>query len=530
MLAVFPDGFTADGATELLGRDATAVLADLVDQSLLTFGERRRGAGRYRLLETVREFGLRALADAGETEQAAAALDAVVLAFCRRTAPGLAGGIDPGASTRIAVEEETLLAVLRTPPRGREAVVLAVFALLAEFWIYRGEFERIPDLLPLAIEAGPARPADEAERDDALRALTLAGRPGPAHADARRAAGTGPPPPRPPHPSAGRGRVLAALLRLPLRGAHRRGGRRGAAELAATSSDPLVAAFTALMAGQLLENAGRLPEALDAATQAHRLAERHGLTWFRLVSAMSIAQLHSQRGHREEALRLALAALEQIEALDVRADLAQLDWVIAVNQVALGRLTDAEQRFGRLAAAPDRSSRETSDNRSIGLSGLAEIAVARGEPAQRLWDDALAAAAGASPSVARHRASGGAAAASRRPGPAEAVATARSYRRLRGRVLGLARFPLTVVDVPVLSTGVLGLASVLLASDRAAAQQAIGAELVALAVALGARVDFPSLEQVPGVTEALVADDGGIDRAEGIRRVTALLRDPAARL
>ena len=49
-------------------------------------------------------------------------------------------------------------------------------------------------------------------------------------------------------------------------------------------------------------------------------------------------------------------------------------------------------------------------------------------------------------------------------------------------------------------------------------------------MALGARVDFPSLEQVPGVTAALAADETAIDRSEGLRRVTALLRDPAARL
>ena len=476
MLAVFPDGFTADGATGLLGRDATGVLADLVDPPLLTFGERRRGTGRYRLLETVREFGLRALADAGETEQAAAALDAVVLAFCRRTAPGLAGGIDPGASTRIAVEEETLLAVLRTPPHGREAVVLAVFALLAEFWIYRGEFERIPDLLPIAIDAGPARPTSDAERDDSLRALTLAAglglltrTPGAVRALAllRRVRGALPP------DADGFWPIFSGSL------FQQRTGEEAVAELrdlAETSSDPLVATFTALMAGQLLENAGRLPEALAAATQAHRLAERHGLTWFRLVSAMSIAQLHSQRGHREEALRLSLAALEQIEALDVRADLAQLDWIIAVNQVALGRLSDAEHRFGRLAAAPDRSSRETLDNRSIGLSGLAEIAGARGEPAQRTWDDALAAAEGASPPWRVIVRAAALAAASRHPDSSESEGTARSYRRLRGRVLGFARFPLTVVDVPVLSTGVLGLAAVLVAPDRTPAQQAIGGD------------------------------------------------------
>ena len=72
-LAVFPDGFSLEAAGELLGHDALDVVQSLVDQSLLTLLE-ARGSLRYRMLETVREFGRMQLVGAGEDADAHAGL------------------------------------------------------------------------------------------------------------------------------------------------------------------------------------------------------------------------------------------------------------------------------------------------------------------------------------------------------------------------------------------------------------------------------------------------------------------------
>ena len=64
-LALFNDGFALEAAEAMLGDDALDALQGLVDQSLLSVRETPAGL-RYRMLETVREFGLMQLGAAGE--------------------------------------------------------------------------------------------------------------------------------------------------------------------------------------------------------------------------------------------------------------------------------------------------------------------------------------------------------------------------------------------------------------------------------------------------------------------------------
>src|SRR6185503_4840578 len=59
-LAVIPAPFTAETAVAVAGRESNDVrrgLATLVEQSLLTLDEGDDGRPRYRMLETVREYG-----------------------------------------------------------------------------------------------------------------------------------------------------------------------------------------------------------------------------------------------------------------------------------------------------------------------------------------------------------------------------------------------------------------------------------------------------------------------------------------
>src|SRR6202020_1298107 len=71
-LALFHDGFTLDAAETVLGASAFDAVRGLVDQSLLSVREDPAGI-RYRMLETVREFGRMQLAAAGEDASARAA-------------------------------------------------------------------------------------------------------------------------------------------------------------------------------------------------------------------------------------------------------------------------------------------------------------------------------------------------------------------------------------------------------------------------------------------------------------------------
>ncbi|RZS43825.1 putative ATPase [Herbihabitans rhizosphaerae] len=68
--SVFAAPFTADAAAEVTGRaDAAAILAELVDHSLLT-PVGGTGRSRYRMLETIRQYGQERLAKDGESDAA----------------------------------------------------------------------------------------------------------------------------------------------------------------------------------------------------------------------------------------------------------------------------------------------------------------------------------------------------------------------------------------------------------------------------------------------------------------------------
>ena len=80
-LAMFPDGFSLEGADAVLGRDALSSVAELVDQSLVVV--REGDDVRYRLLETVREYGLKQLAAAGGTDEVRGRLRAWAVGLAR---------------------------------------------------------------------------------------------------------------------------------------------------------------------------------------------------------------------------------------------------------------------------------------------------------------------------------------------------------------------------------------------------------------------------------------------------------------
>ncbi|WP_375399209.1 BTAD domain-containing putative transcriptional regulator [uncultured Amnibacterium sp.] len=494
LLAIFPDGFTADSAEVVLGDDPAAVLDELVEQSLLTLREGTLGA-RFRMLETVREFGLRALAQAGEEQRAAAALDAWATAFTERTAAGISTAVQESDVRALADEEETLLALLRADVHGREGVVLAVYALLGEWWLSRSEFPSVLATAPVAVAAARRRATTPLAQQTELRALTLAAvvlqvanQPGTLRATAllRRAVHGLDPADERFWPTYAR---LLLQVRLP----------RDAEELIdapTASTDPAVASFALLVRALLRENLGRIADAQRDASRAGALAERLGLAWIGLTARAALAQLYSQSGDRERALRTATAVRDRLLDLDTRADVRQLDWIIAVNELARGDLASAERRLQHLADLPSARPDDQDDVLVIALVALAEIAEARGRTgdADQWWRQAMEVPIPpGAPWLVVARGSALAALAAR-PDARTDPAVVAGYRRLRSLLLALPRVPTFMVDTPVYGTGLLGLAGVLLRSDDA--RRSAGAELVRLAATTGARLDLPSIAAV----------------------------------
>ncbi|RKR88126.1 putative ATPase [Micromonospora pisi] len=138
-LAVIPAPFTADLAASVAHTpDVRRGLATLVEQSLLTLVE-GDGPPRYRMLETVREYGEARLDAAGDRDPAMAGL----LGWAREQAVTLAdrfvgqGQLD--AFTRCAAEQDNLLAALRwATQQDDEPAEVDIANALFHFWSVRG--------------------------------------------------------------------------------------------------------------------------------------------------------------------------------------------------------------------------------------------------------------------------------------------------------------------------------------------------------------------------------------------------------
>ncbi|MDO9454842.1 BTAD domain-containing putative transcriptional regulator [Nocardioides sp.] len=382
-LSVFHDGFALDGADALLGHDAMPALESLAGQSLVTV----RDDGellRYRMLETVREFGRDRLAEADEEADARAALRAWALDLTSRSLLGLYG-VDQVAVVRaLAVEENNLADVLREAlgaddPEGSIFLVAA----LGGYWTIRGEHQRVIAVLAAFEEVldgwdPPADLVDTASRAAGVlvmntavaemvqppRARALLDRYGPGSSDA----GT---------------RALVRLMSVATDIAE--------PDLLVFADDPdrQVAMLALQWASHGLENNGD-PEAAAAATlRAIALWREEDGVWTNALQHTQLAGLYAQLGRIEEATRHADAGLSVLDALEADDDAIQLRAVLAYAAILDGRLDDAQRFLDEMTA-----------RRATGMWGgtivvpatRAELALARGETDRglELFDEAVA--------------------------------------------------------------------------------------------------------------------------------------------
>jgi len=141
-LGVFAGGFSLEAAeaiAEPLGVDAIECLASLVDKSLVQVQGRDRDTVRYVLLESMREYALERLEEAGELEEARRSHALYYLALAEQAEPELTGQEQPLWFGRLEWARENLRAALRwllDCDEGELALRLA--AALDYFWEARG--------------------------------------------------------------------------------------------------------------------------------------------------------------------------------------------------------------------------------------------------------------------------------------------------------------------------------------------------------------------------------------------------------
>ncbi len=543
-LSLFADGFAADAAYAVCGddggdgrADVDADLEGLVNQSLLTAAESTlTGRVRYRMLETVREFGEQRLRQAGLHEAVGAGIRAWADSVAEAALGSTYGPQQIETFHRVEEEQDNLLASLRDAiAAGDSDTTCSVYAALGMHWTVRGAHSEVLSFAPQVMQTLRRYDPDEKHRDAAMVALALIGstamigdmRSGlRAIVRVRRLHARGP------ASSPQLEAMLSLLLVMPDMVA-------GAAvvERMRASDDPAIASFAFLISAQLAENGGRLDDGVSDATQAFAHAQAAQDAWTIGMAAQTLAQLHSELGAAAEAISWADRALPQLELLHAGEDLRQVEWLRAINLVSLGELEPAREIFQELAALqPDSGNFDWNDLKAIGISGLAEVARAGGDAAEaerlyargeQTWGDPPA---GFAPWY--YNVAAGLLATMVHNSHADDPKAKLVARRIRRRVLRDARARAGMIDFPVTGAAGVGIGVWLLAPEREGASTAeidAGLELLTLGRGMHARRDFPSLDPERIVAEVRNGHPE-LDVDDAIARVDALtLRERAAR-
>ncbi|HXW87325.1 MAG TPA: BTAD domain-containing putative transcriptional regulator [Streptosporangiaceae bacterium] len=346
-LALFNDGFTLTAAEAVLGADAVAPVQGLVGQSLLSVRESDAGV-RYRMLETVREFGRMQLVDAGEDQAARTALRRWAVGYAVDHGGRLTGPDQFAAIDALAAEETNLADELRAAVADVDrATLVRLLAPLGMFWTIRGAHVRVMALVDAVADAiGDWQPPPE------LHDLTCAA----AAAMLTNSVIGG---------SERFGELQAVLRRLePGAGSELRVSGMAAVMLAADLGDPV--AFlrrleqlahdsdrdTALAAcmwlSNLRENTGDPVGAIGDAERALELVGDDDGPWSMAMPRAALASLTMQVGDRAAAVGHARAALPVMQRLGAGDDEMQLRSLLASCAITEGRLADAEAELDRM--------------------------------------------------------------------------------------------------------------------------------------------------------------------------------------
>jgi len=151
-LAVFPGPFTLDAAEEVAGPGAGPAVLRLVDCSLLTPPQTGRdGRARYLMLETLRGYAGRQLAQAGEDAGAGAALAGYALRVAERATAGLEkSATELTAAAWLDAEDATVHQALTWALEYDLVTAERLAVALAPWWSLHGRYAAGYELLSAA--------------------------------------------------------------------------------------------------------------------------------------------------------------------------------------------------------------------------------------------------------------------------------------------------------------------------------------------------------------------------------------------
>jgi len=157
-VSVFPGPFTLAAAEAVAGPDAGTAVLRLVDCSLAAPPRADLdGRSRYLLLETLRAYGRRMLAEVGEQKQTEAVLAGYVLRVAEEAAAGLETGTGEVAAGRwLDAESTTMRQALVWALEHDHPVAIRLAVALAPWWYLKGKStDGYPLLRQAAAHAAP---------------------------------------------------------------------------------------------------------------------------------------------------------------------------------------------------------------------------------------------------------------------------------------------------------------------------------------------------------------------------------------
>lgn len=375
-LAMLPDSFTEYSAEGVLGAGAMVSVENLVDQSLVSVAE-VDGHVRFRMLETIREYGLLKLQESGEHDRAAGVIEDWAVQACQRTAPVILGVDQLPAVAIIRAEEANLTYVLRRLLRREDERAVVLLAAMLPYWMVTGAHLNIVVHFDPIEQYFAARPFTGQQQEFVRQALAVMAttwgmlprwKALPESLGLLMELGAD----SPDDMVRGLSRIGIVIIKQPDLGPLSED--TSALEALAQSQDRYTSLLSIPFLAGIRENAGDVDGALALLEQVVNGLGEHDPPWLTAHYRELLSQLHLQIGNFTEAQRYAELALHLLPGLG---DSIECESVLACAALNLGQLVEAEASLhAHLNTQPED---DASGAHYLLMIGLAEIALARGQ-------------------------------------------------------------------------------------------------------------------------------------------------------
>ena len=350
-LALFPAGASLAMAEQVCADEllpsahVLPALSGLVDKSIIAAGQNADGepGSRYRMLETVRAYGLERLAEAGEQDRIRDAFAAHYLNLAETTDPRLRGPGQGRWLRELAAEQDNLYAALRWAITRRDAdTALRFIRALGWYWVLRGQPGEPETLARAVLELEPRERSARMAEARMVCAMTAAGPSWEIHTvqPALAAAVTE-------FAELTHGEVPAnpiAAMADPMLVLNERDPEQGLAifDRYLTSADPWVRAAAPMMRCSFSRMLGRIDQAESDCRDSLAAFRVLGDAWGSSSVLIQLAEIVKLRGDYAATVAALQDAVSFGQELSAWGDLTYIDGLLAAVRLRMGDLEQAQ--------------------------------------------------------------------------------------------------------------------------------------------------------------------------------------------